>query len=77
MRPNGRHTAGASQLSAIRVWAICLLLLSAVAINPTPARAAPSQAAATTHVYLLRGVLNIFSLGLDTIGSGSRRRASR
>lgn len=69
MRPNGRHTAGVSQLSAIRVWAICLLLLSAVAISPTTARAAPSQAAATTHVYLLRGVLNIFSLGLDTIGA--------
>jgi len=69
MRLNGRHTAGASQLSALRVWAICLLLLSAVAISPTTARAAPTQAAATTHVYLLRGVLNIFSLGLDTIGA--------
>ncbi|AJA61357.1 hypothetical protein JQ582_18510 [Bradyrhizobium japonicum] len=70
MRPNGRHTAGASQLPALRVWAICLLLLSAVAISPTTARAAPSQSpAATTHVYLLRGVLNIFSLGLDTIGA--------
>lgn len=70
MRLNGRHTAGASQLPALRVWAICLLLLSAIAINPTTARAAPSQAAAaTTHVYLLRGVLNIFSLGLDTIGA--------
>src|SRR6185312_3030821 len=35
------------------------------------AKAAPTSqaAAATTHVYLLRGVLNIFSLGLDTIGS--------
>ncbi|QPF93415.1 hypothetical protein [Bradyrhizobium commune] len=69
MRPNGRHTAGASQLSTLRVWATCLLLLSAVAISPGPAKAAPSQAAATTHVYLLRGVLNIFSLGLDTIGA--------
>ena len=70
MRPNGRHTAGASQLPALRVWAICLLLLSAVAISPSTARAAPSQsAAATTPVYLLRGVLNIFSLGLDAIGS--------
>ncbi|KRQ13621.1 hypothetical protein [Bradyrhizobium manausense] len=69
MRLNGRHTAGASQLPALRVWAICLLLLSAVAMSPSPARAAPSQAAATTHVYLLRGVLNIFSLGLDTIGA--------
>ncbi|GLR86181.1 hypothetical protein [Bradyrhizobium iriomotense] len=69
MRPNGRYAAGASQLSAIRVWATCLLLLSAVAMSPTSAKAQPSQAAATTHVYLLRGVLNIFSLGLDTIGS--------
>lgn len=70
MRPNGRHTAGASQLSALRIWAMGLLLLSAVAISPTGAKAAPSQAAAaTTHVYLLRGVLNIFSLGLDTIGA--------
>ncbi|WP_298884304.1 hypothetical protein [uncultured Bradyrhizobium sp.] len=69
MRLNGRHTAGASQLPALRVWAICLLLLSVVAMSPAPARAAPSQAAATTHVYLLRGVLNIFSLGLDTIGA--------
>jgi len=70
MRPNGRHTAGASQLSALRVWAMGLVLLSAVAMSPAPANAAPSQAqAATTHVYLLRGVLNIFSLGLDTIGA--------
>ncbi|KYH01181.1 signal peptide protein, partial [Bradyrhizobium sp. DOA1] len=69
MRPNGRHTAGASQLSALRMWAMGLLLLSAVAISPTSVKAAPSQAAATTHVYLLRGVLNIFSLGLDTIGA--------
>ncbi|SFI24127.1 hypothetical protein [Bradyrhizobium sp. Gha] len=69
MRPNGRHTAAASQLPTLRIWAICLLLLSAVAMTPTSARAAPSQAAATTHVYLLRGVLNIFSLGLDTIGA--------
>jgi hypothetical protein len=70
MRLNGRHTAGASQLPALRVWAICLLLLSAIAMSPTTAKAAPSQTAVqTTHVYLLRGVLNIFSLGLDTIGS--------
>jgi hypothetical protein len=52
------------------MWAVCLLLLSAVANSPTTAKAAPSQAAVqTTHVYLLRGVLNIFSLGLDTIGA--------
>ena len=66
MRPNGRHTAGASQLSALRVWAMGLLLLSAVAISPTAAKAAPSQAAvATTHVYLLRGVPDMPSAPYD------------
>ena len=30
---------------------------------------AATSAAATTHVYLLRGVLNIFSLGLDEIAA--------
>ncbi|MFZ5712021.1 MAG: hypothetical protein ACOY3N_04170 [Bradyrhizobium sp.] len=75
MSPNGRHTAGASQSSTLRMWAMGLLLLSAVAISPTAAKAAPSQAAvATTHVYLLRGVLNIFSLGLDTIGARLQAR---
>jgi hypothetical protein len=46
--------------------------MSALAISPraaTAAPTAPNPAAATTHVYLLRGVLNVFSLGLDTIGS--------
>ena len=69
MTPNGRYAAGACRLFAIRACAMGLLLLSTVAMSPTTARAAPAQAAATTHVYLLRGVLNIFSLGLDTIGS--------
>jgi hypothetical protein len=44
-----------------------------------PVQAAPARAAAvapvapsTTHVYLLRGVLNIFSLGLDDIAAQLR-----
>ncbi|MGY8669251.1 hypothetical protein Q3C01_43910 [Bradyrhizobium sp. UFLA05-109] len=72
MRPDGRSAAGTSHLSALKAWALCLCLVTALAISPRPATAAPtapSPAAATTHVYLLRGVLNIFSLGLDTIGS--------
>lgn len=44
------------------------ILLSVLPIASSPGNAAPS-AAAETHVYLLRGVLNIFSLGLDTIGA--------
>jgi hypothetical protein len=71
MRPNGRNAAGASQLSALKAWALCLCLVTVLAISPRPAAAAPTapNPAATTHVYLLRGVLNVFSLGLDTIGS--------
>jgi hypothetical protein len=72
MRPNGRNAAGASQFAALKAWALCLCLVTALAISPRPVMAAPmaqSSAAATTHVYLLRGVLNIFSLGLDTIGA--------
>jgi hypothetical protein len=41
-----------------------LFLISPIALNPTTA--AP---ASETHVYLLRGVLNIFSLGLDEIAA--------
>ena len=32
----------------------------------------PASAASTAHVYLLRGVLNIFSLGLDDIAAKLR-----
>jgi hypothetical protein len=49
-----------------------LLLLPTVA---SPAHAAAESAAArasTAHVYLLRGVLNIFSLGLDQIAAKLR-----
>ena len=50
---------------------IALLLLGA-----GPASAAPNSvsAASTAHVYLLRGVLNIFSLGLDDIAAQLRAR---
>src|SRR6202035_4714604 len=49
----------------LRVTAITLLLLL-LPIVGNPASAAPGPDA---HVYLLRGVLNIFSLGLDTIAA--------
>jgi hypothetical protein len=44
------------------------ILLMVVPLCASPGNAATS-AAADTHVYLLRGVLNIFSLGLDDIGA--------
>jgi hypothetical protein len=47
--------------------AVAILLL-VLPVASTPANAATS-AASDTHVYLLRGVLNIFSLGLDNIGA--------
>ena len=40
--------------------------------NQTHAAAFPASEASTAHVYLLRGVLNIFSLGLDDIAAKLR-----
>ena len=52
--------------------AIALLLLLAVGASPARAVAGPASGASTAHVYLLRGVLNIFSLGLDDIAAKLR-----
>nr|WP_316184308.1 MULTISPECIES: hypothetical protein [unclassified Bradyrhizobium] len=52
---------------------VALAVALALPLGTGSVRAAPSPAAATaastTHVYLLRGVLNIFSLGLDDIAA--------
>ncbi|UFZ03964.1 hypothetical protein LQG66_33020 [Bradyrhizobium ontarionense] len=52
---------------------IALAVALSLPLGTGSVRAAPSAAAAnaagTTHVYLLRGVLNIFSLGLDDIAA--------
>jgi hypothetical protein len=54
----------------LQVLALCLLLLLPLGTGTANATAnAPPPAAATTRVYLLRGVLNIFSLGLDQIAA--------
>ncbi|WP_051334859.1 hypothetical protein [Bradyrhizobium sp. Ai1a-2] len=61
----GRHLS-----SLLRAIATALLLL--LPIVASPAQAAPETAAArasTAHVYMLRGVLNVFSLGLDQIAA--------
>jgi len=44
-----------------------VVLLAAVTVNVRPAQAAPAESGA--HVFLVRGVLNIFSLGMDQIAS--------
>jgi hypothetical protein len=54
------------RLSPLRAAAIALLLV--LPIGRCPANAAPPQPS-DAHVYLLRGVLNIFSLGLDDIAA--------
>lgn len=59
--PSGRW------LRPLRRAAAAILLL-VLPLASSPGNAATS-AAAETHVYLLRGVLNVFSLGLDDIGA--------
>ena len=66
--PVGARLAGFSPLAALwsvplRAAAIAVLL----GVAPLSARAAP--AAPGVHVYLVRGVLNIFSLGMDEIAA--------
>jgi hypothetical protein len=53
----------------LRAGLFCLPLMLAVMAGPAAAAPAPINPASTTHVYLLRGVLNIFSLGLDDIAA--------
>ncbi|MGX9426646.1 MULTISPECIES: hypothetical protein [Bradyrhizobium] len=55
-----------------RLRAVATALLLLLPVVASPAQAAPESAAArasTAHVFLLRGVLNIFSLGLDEIAA--------
>jgi hypothetical protein len=53
-----------------RIPAILIALF--LTSSPVAVSAATPTAPATAHVYLLRGVLNIFSLGLDEIASRLR-----
>jgi hypothetical protein len=72
MKSNGGNLL--SQLSfalprwsnSLRIAAI-VALLALVPVNVRPAQAAPAESGA--HVFLVRGVLNIFSLGMDQIAS--------
>lgn len=69
----GRHSSH-GQPSSGRLRAIVIALSLLLPVGASPALAAPNSVAAasqasTAHVYLLRGVLNIFSLGLDEIAA--------
>jgi hypothetical protein len=55
-------------LRSLKSAAVALLLL-ALPVLTTESHAAPTPVANGAHVYLLRGVLNVFSLGLDDIAA--------
>ena len=75
MRPNRGYTGFVGRPSFLsrssRRWlqaiAIAIVLLFPIGANTARAVTQPASGASTAHVYLLRGVLNIFSLGLDDI----------
>jgi len=56
----------------LQTIAIAILLLLPIGASPARAMKDSASAASTAHVYLLRGVLNIFSLGLDDIAAKLR-----
>src|ERR1700716_4418004 len=56
-------------LRALQATAITLLLVLPIGASTANALTNPASAASGAHVYLLRGVLNIFSLGLDEIAA--------
>lgn len=82
MKPHCDDTGSVGRLSfrdrpsVRRLPAIAIALLLFLLAGQNPTHAAPSAAseASTAHVYLLRGVLNIFSLGLDDIAAKLERQ---
>ena len=74
MTPSGCTIGTDAMLSsaARRLRAALFSLPLMLAFLAGPVAAAPQNPASTTHVYLLRGVLNIFSLGLDDIAAKLR-----
>jgi len=61
--------SGRLWLRSLQVLAVMLLLLMLPIGSNANAAVPASAAGGGTHVYLLRGVLNIFSLGLDDIAA--------
>jgi len=64
---NGFPFSGRQWMRALQRMAIAVLLL--LSMGASPGTAAAATTASGTHVYLLRGVLNIFSLGMDQIAA--------
>jgi pimeloyl-ACP methyl ester carboxylesterase len=60
------------RIDAIRVVAAVMML--ALGSIPAMAQSAPGTAQARAHVYLLRGLMNIFSLGMDSLAEELSKR---
>jgi hypothetical protein len=74
MKPYRSNTDVLAGWRSARHWlpslqAIAMALLLLTLPIAAPANAVPAQQGTGAHVYLLRGVLNIFSLGLDEIAA--------
>jgi hypothetical protein len=72
MNSNSGRPFSELSLLALRGWillraAAIVVLLAFANVNVSPAQAAPADSG--THVFLVRGVLNIFSLGLDQMAA--------
>jgi len=80
MNPNHGYTGFVGRRSffsrsswrRLQALAIAVLLVIPISANPAHAVTGPASGPSTAHVYLLRGVLNIFSLGLDDIATKLR-----
>ena len=66
MRHSSRSMHSARWLIAFKAAMVAIVLFGL----PLRADATPAAQAAQTHVYLMRGVLNIFSLGMDQMEIG-------
>lgn len=58
---------------SLKAVAIAMLMVG-LQLHPGMARSAAAQAPARAHVFLIRGVLNIFSLGMDQMASQLQRQ---
>jgi hypothetical protein len=63
----GFSSRAARRSVPLRAAAIAVSLLGVLSLSAGAAHAAPTASGA--HVYLVRGLLNVFSLGLDEIGA--------
>jgi hypothetical protein len=74
MKLNDGCTRFARGLSSLQAVALILLLLGLPLASGTANATTASATASGAHVYLVRGVFNIFSLGMDEIAAKLQRQ---